>query len=324
METIVTLSKPKIIKKEDSKAIFEIESLYPGYGITLGNALRRALLSSIDGAAATSVKIDGVSHEFSTLDGVIEDVVELILNLKQVRFKLHGHEPQTLTLEVSGEREVKAKDIKAPSQVEVINKDAHVATLTDKKAKLSMEIRVERGLGYVPVEQRQKEKLAIGEIAVDAIFSPVRKVNYDVENMRVGDRTDFNRLRLLVETDGSITPEEAFNKAVEILDKHFHKLLGAELKTETVKKELITQDVGSKLPGKTEALPTQEIKESKALDQLSLSARTLNALHSSNIFSVDELIAKTEKELMAAKGLGAKAIKEIRKELGKLGIILKD
>ncbi len=229
METNILLPKPpKIIKKGESQAIFEIENCYPGYGMTLGNALRRVLLSSLRGAAVTSVKIQGVDHEFSTIPYVLEDVIQIILNLKQVRFKLHSEGPVILSLKAKGEKKVKASDIKISSDVEVINTNAHIATLTNKKAEIEIEIEVNRGLGYAPVEQRRKEKLAIGSIAVDAIFSPLKKVNYEIENMRVGDRTDFNRLRLDIETDGSISPEEAFTKAAQILVDHFNLFIGPE------------------------------------------------------------------------------------------------
>ena len=237
METNILLPKPpKIIKKGDNRAMFEIENCYPGYGMTLGNAFRRALLSSLPGAAVTSVKIKGVDHEFSTIPHVLEDVIQIILNLKQVRFKLYSDGPVILSLKAKGEKKVKASDIKASSDVEVINKDIHIATLTDKKAEIEIEIEVDRGLGYMPVEQRKKEKLTIGSIAVDAIFSPIKRVNYEIENMRVGDRTDFNRLQIDIETDGSISPEEAFEKAARILVSHFSLFIGPE-KTEIEKKE---------------------------------------------------------------------------------------
>jgi len=215
--------KAKIIKKSDNRAIFEIDACYPGYGLTLGNAFRRVLLSSLSGATITTVKIKGVSHEFSTIPHIMEDAIHIILNLKQIRFKVNALEalPLRVNLKVNGEKKVKAKDINLSSELEVINKDAHIATLTDKKAKLEMEIEIQSGLGYVPVEQRKKEKLEIGSIAIDAIFSPIRKINYEVENMRVGDRTDFNRLRIDIETDGSISPEDAFTKAADILVDHF-------------------------------------------------------------------------------------------------------
>lgn len=222
--------KAKIIKKGENRAIFEIDGCYPGYGLTLGNAFRRVLLSSLPGAAITAVKIKGVSHEFSTIPHVLEDVIHIILNLKQIRFKVNAPEalPLKFSLKVVGEKEVKAKDIKLSAEIEIINKDAHIATLTDKKGKLEMEIEIQSGLGYVPVEQRKKEKLEIGAIAIDGVFTPIKKISYEVENMRVGDRTDFNRLKLDVETDGSLSPEEAFNKAADILVDHFQVFGGPE------------------------------------------------------------------------------------------------
>lgn len=236
MKTTILLPKQaKIIKKEENRAVFEIENCYPGYGLTLGNTFRRVLLSSLPGAAVTAVKIKNADHEFSTVPHVLEDVIQIILNLKQIRFKFHSQEPVILTLKAKGEKKVKASDIKLTSDVEIINKDAHIATLTDKKAELEMEIEVDSGLGYVPTEQRTKEKLSVGYIAIDAIFSPVRKVNYEVENMRVGGRTDFNKLRIDMETDGSISPEEAFQKAAQILVDHFDLFVGE--KKEEVKKE---------------------------------------------------------------------------------------
>lgn len=220
-------SQPKVIEKNDNAATFEIEGLWPGYGVTVGNSLRRVLLSSLPGAAVTQVKIKGVQHEFSTIHGVMEDAVTVLLNLKQVRFKLHSEEPQKVTLSVKGEKEVSASDFQLPSQVELMNKDSKIATLTDKKSELEMEILVEKGMGYEPVESRKKGKLDIGTIALDAIFTPVRKVSYRVENMRVGERTDFDRLVIELETDGSLSPEEAINQASEILVGHFALIGGA-------------------------------------------------------------------------------------------------
>lgn len=235
MEHKISLpQKAKVSKKQENRVIFEIDGCYPGYGMTLGNAFRRVLLSSLPGAAITSVKIKGASHEFSTIPHVLEDVIHIILNLKQIRFKVNSPEslPLKIELKVGGEKQVKAKDIKLTSEIEIINKDAHIATLTDKKAKLEMEIEIQSGLGYVPVEQRKKEKLEIGAIAVDAIFSPIKKINYEIENMRVGDRTDFNRLMIDIETDGSITPEEAFERAADILVNHFAIFAGEKAPTE--------------------------------------------------------------------------------------------
>ena len=211
----------KVVSKDGNKGVFEISPLMAGYGATIANPLRRVLLSSLEGAAITSVKIKGVDHEFTSMPGVLEDVIEVIQNVKKIRFRLHGDGPVKLTLQAKGDGEVKAGDIKLTSDVELINEDQHIVTLTDKKAEFSMELDVEKGIGYVPVEQRQKEKLAIGVISVDAIFSPVKIVNFKVENTRVGQKIDYNKINMEVETDGFIQPEEAAKKAAEILIDHF-------------------------------------------------------------------------------------------------------
>ncbi len=219
--------KPTITKKEKNSAFFEIEALYPGYGTTIGNSLRRVLLSSLEGAAVTQVKIKGVSHEFSTIPDVKEDIINIILNLKQLRFRIFSDEPQKAVLKIKGEKEVKGSDFKLPTQLELINKDAPIAALTDKKAELEMEVQVEKGIGYVPKESMKQEKVEVGVILLDAIFTPVRKVSFKVDNMRVGKRTDFDRLSLEVETDGSITPQQAFNRASDVLCQHFSLLCEA-------------------------------------------------------------------------------------------------
>src|SRR3989344_359137 len=211
----------KVVSKDGNKGVFEISPLAAGYGATIANPLRRVLLSSLEGAAITSVKIKGVDHEFTSMPGVLEDLIEVIQNVKKIRFKLYGDGPVKLTLQAKGDGEVKAGDIKLTSDVELINEDQHIVTLTDKKAEFSMELDVEKGVGYVPVDQRQKEKLAIGVISVDAIFSPVKTVNFKIENTRVGQKIDFNKITMEVETDGSVMPEEAVKKAAEILVDHF-------------------------------------------------------------------------------------------------------
>jgi len=216
--------QPKVIEKKGNLAHFEIEALYPGYGVTIGNSLRRVLLSSLSGAAASQVKIKGIQHEFSTIPGVSEDVISIMLNLKQLRFKVFTDEPQKATLKVKGEKEVKGSDFEISSQVELINKSVHIATLTAKSAELEMEIQIEKGVGYRPRELKKKttqEKIEIGVIPLDCIFTPVRRVAYRIENMRVGERTDFDKLTMEVETDGTINPEDAFFQASEILVKHF-------------------------------------------------------------------------------------------------------
>lgn len=209
------------ISRDGNRAVFEISPLSPGYGATIANPLRRVLLSSLEGAAVTSVKIKGIDHEFSKIDGVMEDVIEIILNIKKIRFKSYSDSPVIVTLDAKGEKEITAGDIKLTSDVEVINEDQHIASITGKKTELSIEFTVEKGVGYVPVEQKQKEKLPIGVIAIDAIFSPVRSVNFKIDDIRVGQRIDFNKVTMDIETDGSITPEEALKKASEILVAHF-------------------------------------------------------------------------------------------------------
>lgn len=219
----------KTVKVDGNRGTFEISPLMPGYGATIANPLRRVLLSSLEGAAVTSIKIKGVDHEFSAVEGVMEDVIQIILNVKKIRFKLHSEGPVKLTVSVKGEKEVTAADIETTSDVEIINPEQRIATISDKKTVFEMELDVEKGIGYVPVEQRQKDKLAIGVIAVDAIFSPVRLVNFSVENVRVGNRIDFNKVTMEVETDGSIQPEAAVKNAAEILANHFQQIAAIEI-----------------------------------------------------------------------------------------------
>jgi len=220
----MNISLPTTLKIENlknNKAAVSIEPCYPGYGVTLGNALRRVLLSSINGAAVTSFKINGAEHEFSTLPYVKEDLVELMLNLKNIRVKVFVDEPVVLNLAVKGDKVVTAGDIAKNSDVEVVNPDSVICTLTDKKANLEMELTVEKGMGYIPVEERVKEKLPIGTIMVDAIYTPLVNVGFEVENVRVGQMTDYERVILNIETDGTITPQEALAQANEILTNHF-------------------------------------------------------------------------------------------------------
>jgi DNA-directed RNA polymerase subunit alpha len=223
--------KVKRVSEEGKVGHFDIDGLYRGYGVTVGNALRRVLLSSLPGATITRFRVKGVGHEFSTIKGVMEDVVEISLNLKKIRFKFYAEEPQVLTLQVKGEKKVTAADIKGNADVQVQNSDVHICTITDKNVDLEIELTVERGLGYVPREVLQKtEKLPIGTIALDAAFSPVVKVNYVIENMRVGERTDFDRIKLEIETDGTLTPSRALHKAGNILLDHFKRVADIEIK----------------------------------------------------------------------------------------------
>lgn len=310
--TINLPQQPKIVKNEGNRTIFEIEGLYPGYGVTLGNALRRVLLSSLPGAAVVAVKIKGVHHEFSTIPHVAEDVIEIILNLRQVRFKKHVEEPVTLTLFVKGEKDVTAADIKTTADIDVINKEAPIATLTDKKAELEIEIEVASGLGFVPVESRKKDKQDIGMIAIDALFSPIRKVNFEVENMRVGDRTDYNKLRFDIETDGSTSAEEAFAKTCEILVEQFSALAGQE------------QAEGEKAEDSKESVDGKEDAAKTKIEDLKLSTRTITSLTDGGVKTVGGLVKKNEASLRELDGIGDKGIAEIKKALKKLGLTLKE
>jgi len=250
-------NQPKVIKKEGNEATFEIEALYPGYGTTVGNSLRRVLFSSLEGAAVTKVKIKGVSHEFSTIPGILEDVILLSLNLKQLRFKVFSDEPQKATLKVKGEREVKGSDFNLPSQVELVNKNVPIATLTKKTSELEMEITIEKGIGYYSRDSKEKEKLEVGVISLDAVFTPVRRVSYKIENMRVGERTDYDRLFLEIKTDGTISPEEAFYKAAEILVSHFSLLV------ETFKSKIESEPAPVKKEKKQKEKKDKKIKKTK-------------------------------------------------------------
>ncbi|MBU0707249.1 DNA-directed RNA polymerase subunit alpha [Patescibacteria group bacterium] len=260
MESISLPKKIEIIKHEDNNATFVIEPCYPGYGTTLGNAMRRVLLSSLEGAAITSVKIANVSHEFSTLPFVKEDIVEIILNLKTVRLKLHGDGPVTLKLKQKGEKRVTASDIKATSDVEVASPDVLIATLTDKKAEFEMDIVVEKGRGYVPIEMREKEKNEIAMIAIDAIYTPVKNVNFEVESVRVGQMTNYDRLKIDVVTDGTLSPEEAFHQSANILHEQFGYFLENVNKPE--KKSAKSKDESDDEPKKKRGRPKKsEAKE---------------------------------------------------------------
>jgi DNA-directed RNA polymerase subunit alpha len=223
---VVLPSKPKIVHEEGSQGVYEIDGLYPGYGHTLGNSLRRIILSSLPGAALTSVKITGVSHEFSTVDGIKEDVITIILNLKKIRIQLSTDEPQTISLKIKGIKEVTAADLTTSGQVTVLNPELILAHITDKNTELDIEATVEKGLGYVSREVLQKNKVDIGTISLDASFTPIRRVHYEVENMRVGDRTDFNRLKISIETDGTLTPKEALEKSIEIMISQLKAIVG--------------------------------------------------------------------------------------------------
>jgi DNA-directed RNA polymerase subunit alpha len=300
----IQLPELKPVREEGNKATFAVEPLYSGYGMTLGNSLRRVILSSLGGAAVTAVKIDSVAHEFSTIDGVKEDVVEIILNLKKLRFRVYSDEPQFLVLTASGKGEVTAASIKTTSDVEIVNPDQLIATLDNAKVKLGMEIKVEKGRGYVPVEHREGEKLEVGMIAVDALYSPVQRVRYSVENTRVGQMTDLDRLVMEVETDGTITPHEAIAQAAEILVEHFQVVAGQPVGlAESVAPEASGEAGSAKI----------------TVEEINLSPRTTNALINNDIKTVKDLLKLGDTELRELKGFGSKAYDEVKAKLVELG-----
>lgn len=302
--------------------IYEIDGLYPGYGHTLGNSLRRIILSSLPGAAVTRVKIKGVEHEFSAIDGVKEDVINILLAIKKLRLRLTTDEPQILTLKVKGASEVTAKDIETPGQVEILSPDLHIATLTEKSSELEIEITAERGLGYVPKETIQKDRVDIGSITLDAAFTPIRKANYEVENMRVGDRTDFNRLRISIETDGTITPHEALEKSIILMINQLKAVVGfKEEEPEVVASSSTDGDDSESKGGSDKEIDTELLKT--RIDSLGFSSRTAKALVSGNVRTLGGLARKKESDIMDIDGLGAKGVQEIKKLLAQHGITLK-
>ncbi len=322
--TITLPSKPRIVSDDGVKGTFEIDALYPGYGYTLGNSLRRIILSSLPGVAITSVKIDGVSHEFSVIEGIKEDVINILLNLRQVRFAMDGDEPVVATLDVKGPGKITAADIKVPGQATLQNKDAYICELTGKTAALSMEITLEKGMGFLQKDQHRKEKVEIGTIALDALFTPIRNVSYDVEDMRVGDNTKFNRLRINIETDGSITPKTALEESVMIMIKQLEAIVEFQSNhTEapaTKKSEVIEES-----EPETKSADNVDMAEvlKTRIDAIGLSARTLHALTSANIRTVGGIARKKSDDLLEIEGIGEKGILEIKKILADYGISLK-
>lgn len=303
----IKLPEIKKLETKGSLCIFAIEPLHPGYGMTLGNSLRRVLLSSLEGAAVTSVKIEGVLHEFSTIPNVKEDAVEIIMNLKKIRVKSVSDETEYLTLSASGPGKVTAANIKKNQNVEILNPELEIATLDNKKAKLEMELRVDRGRGYVTVEKRKKEKLGVGFIALDALYSPIRRVRYNVESTRVGQMTNLDKLVLEIETDGTMTPDEALRRASEILVEHFLIVSGKE--SITVKRQ------------EAEEEESDSAAAGIMIEEINLSPRTTNALLNNDIKTIDDVLKRSLDELKNLKGFGAKAYDEVLEKLDELGLL---
>ena len=312
-------SKPRVVSESERSGVYEIDGLYPGYGYTLGNSLRRIILSSLPGAAITHVKIPGVAHEFSTIDGVKEDVVTLLLNIRRIRLKLLTDEPQTILLSFKGPKEATAADLKLPGQVEILNPEQHIADVTGK-TNLELELRAERGLGYIAKEMHQKERVEIGTIALDAIFSPIRRVNYEVENMRVGDRTDFNRLRIVIETDGTLAPREALERSIETMIHQLKSIVG--FKEDEAQEVLMgVPESRSAREDKGAALDAEVLKT--RITELSLPQRVEMALDNASIRTVGGLVRKREDDLLGIEGLGQKGLQDIKRALSNMGLTLR-
>ena len=312
-------SKPRVVSESERSGTYEIDGLYPGYGYTLGNSLRRIILSSLPGAAVTHVKLPGVAHEFSTIEGVKEDVVTLLLNIRKIRLKLLTDEPQTITLSAKGPKEVTAADLKLPGQVEILNPEQHIADITGK-VNLEVELRAERGLGYIAKEMHQKERVEIGTIALDAIFSPIRRVNYEVENMRVGDRTDFNRLRIVIETDGTLAPREALERSIETMIHQLKAVVG--FKEDEAPEALmgVPESAGAR-EDKGGAMDAEVLKT--RITELSMPQRVEMALDNASIRTVGGLVRKREDDLLAIEGLGQKGLQDIKRALSNMGLTLR-
>ena len=313
MQMVNLPTQIRITEEKNNSARVIIEPCLPGYGVTLGNTLRRVLLSSLPGAAVTAIKIPSIAHEFSTIPGVKEDVIEIILNLKQLRFKLYNSSTK-MTLNAKGEKKVKAKDIKVSSDVEIVNPNLRIASLTSPKAKLDMEIFAKSGRGYESSEEREEKEKEIGIIAIDALYSPVRKVAFRIENVRVGKKTNYDRLILDIETDGTIDAKKALDMASHILVDHFKLFYEKEEKPKAEKKKSV----------KTREKKVKTKKEEVPLEDLKLSSRTLKSLNETHIKSVGKLTKITPEKLLGIKGLGEKGAKEITRKLKKLGLRLKE
>jgi len=310
---LIEIEKPKIecveLSKDNTYGKFVVEPLERGYGITLGNSLRRILLSSLPGAAVTSIKIDGVLHEFSTIPGVIEDVTEIILNIKELSLKLHSEGPKVAYIDAEGEGPVTAGDIKTDADVEILNPDLHIATLNGD-SRFYMELVLNTGRGYVPAEKNKQPGQPIGIIPVDSIYTPVRKVNYTVENTRVGQITDYDKLTIEVWTNGSIKPDEAISLGAKILSEHLNLFI--DLSDQAKHTEIMVEK--------------EETKKEKVLEmtveELDLSVRSYNCLKRAGINTVEDLISRTEEDMMKVRNLGRKSLEEVLQKLHALGLSL--
>ncbi len=310
---MIEIEKPRIetldLADDGTYGKFTLEPLEGGYGTTLGNSLRRVLLSSLPGVAVTSVKIDGVQHEFTTIPNVKEDVTEIVLNIKSLIAKLHSEDPKTVYIEAEGPCEVTGASIKCDSEVEILNPDLHIATV-DEGGKLFMEMTIDRGRGYVSSDKNKSEQNVIGVISVDSIFTPVIKVNYSVENTRVGQQIDYDRLTIEVWTNGTITAQEAVSLAAKILTEHLNLFVG--LSTTGFESNIMVEKQGD---------DKEKVLE-MTIEELDLSVRSFNCLKRAGINTVEDLITKTEDDMMKVRNLGRKSLEEVIAKLDSLGFTL--
>ncbi len=323
--SIVLPSKFKVINETKTSGTYEIDGLAPGYGHTLGNALRRIILSSIPGTGIVSFKIHGAAHEFATIPGIREDALNIILNLRRARFHLIGDEPQTITLVATKPGVVTAGQFTTGGNAEVLTPDQPIAEITDKSGRLEIDITLARGLGMIARENLAKEKTEVGQIVMDAVFTPIVKANYEVENLRVGDRTDYNRLRMVLETDGSESPSIILSQAVRIMLEQFKAIL--DLKEFTIPEPMVempmpTLDTSEENMSSESTVDMTDVLKTR-IDSIQLSTRTLNALSEAGIRTVGGLIQKTEKDLLDLDGFGEKGLKEVKEVLTDFGLALK-
>ncbi len=322
--SIVLPSKFKVISETKTSGVYEIEGLAPGYGHTLGNSLRRIILSSVPGTGIVSFKIHGAAHEFATLPGVREDALNIILNLKRARFHLIGDEPQTITLVATKPGIVTASMFTTGGNAEILTPDQPIAEITDKNGRLEIDITLARGLGMIARENLAKEKTDVGQIVMDAVFTPIVKANYEVENMRVGDRTDYNRLRMIIDTDGSETPSAVLSQSIRIMLEQFKAIL--DLKEFIVPEPMMESPMSAMIeeePSNDESKVDMTDVLKTRIDSIQLSTRTLNALSDAGIRTVGGLIQKTEKDLLDLDGFGDKGLKEVKEVLTDFGLALK-
>ncbi len=318
LETNVALpSKPRIISEEGFRGVYEIDGLFPGYGHTLGNSLRRIILSSLPGASITQVKITGAKHEFDTLSGIKEDVITILLNIKRIRLALHSDEPMTMTLKTTGTGIITANNIDAPSQIDILSPDQKIAEITNKTTSLEIEFTVEKGLGYVAREVHSKDKMDVGAIALDAVFTPIRRANYEVENMRIGDRTDYNRLRMFIETDGTMSPKEALEQSIEIMIHQLKSIIGFKEPEQESVNVPDMEEINTSAP---EDVDPDVLKT--RIETLNLSARTLSSLEDAAIRTVGGLVKKNKNDILSLEGIGPKGVDEIVDLLAIMGVKL--